>query len=78
VVVLTGARRSCKKSTLRRLFPDHEFVSLDLPTEDAVNLDFVRNVVGKSRIAGGAIVCRTANSYALTDGVRALSVVDLA
>jgi predicted AAA+ superfamily ATPase len=45
---------------------------------DAVNLDFVRNVVGKSRIAGGAIVCRTANSYPLTDGVRALSVVDLA
>jgi Domain of unknown function (DUF4143)/Putative transposase DNA-binding domain len=25
---------------------------------DAVNLDFVRNVVGKSRIAGAAIICR--------------------
>jgi predicted AAA+ superfamily ATPase len=45
---------------------------------DAVNLDFVRNVVGKSRIASAAVVCRTANSYPLTDGVRALSVVDLA
>jgi predicted AAA+ superfamily ATPase len=45
---------------------------------DAVNLDFVRNVVGKSRIIGGAIVCRAANSYPLADGVRALSVVDLA
>jgi len=44
---------------------------------DAVNLDFVRNVVGKSRIVGGAIVCRTANSYPLADGVRVLSVLDL-
>ncbi len=45
---------------------------------DAVNLDFVRNVVGKSRIAAAAIVCRTANSYPLADGVRVLPVVDLA
>src|SRR5438552_14317459 len=33
VVVLTGARQTGKTSTLRRLFPDHNFVSLDLPTE---------------------------------------------
>src|ERR1700756_2567241 len=33
VVVLTGARQTGKTSTLRRLFPDHDFVSLDLPTE---------------------------------------------
>ncbi len=45
---------------------------------DAVNLDFVRNVVGKSRIAAAAIICRTANSYPLADGVRVLPVVDLA
>jgi hypothetical protein len=45
---------------------------------DAVNLEFVRSVVGKARIASGAIVCRTDNSYPLADGVRALSVVDLA
>jgi len=32
-VVLTGARQTGKTSTLRRLFPDHGFVSLDLPTE---------------------------------------------
>jgi predicted AAA+ superfamily ATPase len=32
VVVLTGARQAGKTSTFRRLFPDHEFVSLDLPT----------------------------------------------
>ena len=33
VLVLTGARQTGKTSTLRRLFPDHDFVSLDLPTE---------------------------------------------
>lgn len=33
VLVLTGARQTGKTSTLRRLFPQHAFVSLDLPTE---------------------------------------------
>lgn len=33
VVVLTGARQTGKTSTLRRFFPKHSFVSLDLPTE---------------------------------------------
>jgi uncharacterized protein len=33
VVVLTGARQTGKTSLLRRLFPKHGFVSLDLPTE---------------------------------------------
>jgi uncharacterized protein len=33
VVVLTGARQTGKTSTFRRLFPQHAFVSLDLPTE---------------------------------------------
>jgi hypothetical protein len=33
VVVLTGARQTGKTSTLLRLFPNHRFVSLDLPTE---------------------------------------------
>lgn len=33
VVVLTGARQTGKTSLLRRLFPEHGFVSLDLPTE---------------------------------------------
>jgi predicted AAA+ superfamily ATPase len=32
-LVLTGARQTGKTSTLRRLFPHHSFVSLDLPTE---------------------------------------------
>lgn len=33
VVVLTGARQTGKTSLVRRLFRDHEFVSLDLPSE---------------------------------------------
>ncbi len=33
VLVLTGARQTGKTSTLRRLFPNHGFVSLDLPSE---------------------------------------------
>jgi predicted AAA+ superfamily ATPase len=33
VLVLTGARQTGKTSTLKRLFPDYAFVSLDLPTE---------------------------------------------
>ena len=32
-MVLTGARQTGKTSTLRRLFPDYGFISLDLPTE---------------------------------------------
>jgi hypothetical protein len=32
-VVLTGARQTGKTATLRRLFPRHHFVSLDLPSE---------------------------------------------
>jgi hypothetical protein len=44
---------------------------------DTVNLDFVRNVVGKSRVAAGAIVCRTPNSFPLPSGFRALPVIEL-
>jgi predicted AAA+ superfamily ATPase len=33
VVALTGARQTGKTSALRRLFPKHAFVSLDLPSE---------------------------------------------
>jgi hypothetical protein len=32
-LVLTGARQTGKTATLRHLFPEYEFVSLDLPTE---------------------------------------------
>ena len=33
VVVLTGARQTGKTSLVRRLFPEHGFVTLDLPSE---------------------------------------------
>lgn len=33
VVVVTGARQAGKTSLMRRLFPDHAFVTLDLPSE---------------------------------------------
>jgi hypothetical protein len=33
VVVVTGARQTGKTSLVRHLFPDHSFVSLDLPSE---------------------------------------------
>jgi len=35
VVVLTGARQTGKTSLVRRLFPGHHYVSLDLPSEAA-------------------------------------------
>lgn len=33
VLVLTGARQTGKTSLIRKLFPDHHYVSLDLPSE---------------------------------------------
>jgi uncharacterized protein len=44
---------------------------------DAVNLDFVRNVVGNKRVAAATIVCRAANNYPLSDAVKALPVTEL-
>ncbi len=50
----------------------------ELPTvSDAANLRFVREVVGKSRIAGGAIVCRARNSFPLAGGFRAMPAEDM-
>ena len=44
---------------------------------DTVNLGFVRNAVGKSRVTGGAVVARTANAFPFSNGFRALPVTDL-
>ncbi len=44
---------------------------------DTVNLDFVRNVVGKSRVAADAIVCRTPSSFPLANGFRAVPATEL-
>jgi len=50
----------------------------ELPSEaDAVNLEFVRSVVGKPKVAVGAVVCRARHSYPLPRGLKALSVTDL-
>src|SRR5437773_2234667 len=50
----------------------------ELPSEsDAVNLDFVRRVVGEARVASGTVVCRTQNSFPLGNGLRALPVSQL-
>jgi hypothetical protein len=47
----------------------------ELPAEsDAVNLHFVRKVVGKARVGGGAVIYRTPNSFRLFNGFRALPV----
>jgi predicted AAA+ superfamily ATPase len=51
----------------------------ELPSDsDSVNLQFVRNLMGKTRVAGGAIVCRTPNAFPLPSGFRALPVTDIA
>lgn len=50
----------------------------ELPdTSDAVNLNFVRDVVGKSQVAAGAVISRTPNSFPLANGFRALPVTEI-
>jgi len=44
---------------------------------DTINLDFVRKVVGKSRVTAAALICRTANGFPLPNGFRALTVSEL-
>ena len=50
----------------------------ELPTAgDAVNLTFVREMLGRSHLSGGAVVCRAPNSFTLPNGFRALNVADI-
>jgi len=50
----------------------------ELPAaSDAVNLEFVRNVVGKAFVSDGAMVCRTPSGYPLGNGFRAASAAEL-
>src|SRR5450755_1615733 len=44
---------------------------------DTVNLDFVRNAVGKSRVTAGGVVSRTPNSFPFPNSFRALPVTEL-
>jgi len=50
----------------------------ELPAaSDAVNLAFVRHVVGKAFVSDGAIVCRTPSGYPLGNGFKAVSAAEL-
>ena len=50
----------------------------ELPSADeAVNLEFVNTVMGRSRVAGGGIICRARNSFPLSGRFRALPVSEL-
>jgi predicted AAA+ superfamily ATPase len=44
---------------------------------DTVNLEFVQNVIGKSRVTAGGVVSRTPNSFPFPNGFRALPITDL-
>jgi uncharacterized protein len=46
-------------------------------TGDTVNLDFVRNLIGKSRVASGGVISRTPNSFPFANGFRALPVTEI-
>lgn len=51
----------------------------ELPGQgDAVNLAFVRSILGCPEGLEGAVVCRTPNAYPLEAGLRAIPVTDLA
>lgn len=51
----------------------------ELPdSRDAANLEFLRNLVGKSRVSSMAVVARPPNGYPLSNGARALPVSELA
>ena len=44
---------------------------------DTVNLSFVRDVLGEANVSGGAVVCRTRNSFPFSNGFRAVPVTEL-
>jgi hypothetical protein len=50
----------------------------ELPTQqDARNLDFVRDAMGKSRVADGIVVCRAPHSFPLGPGLRVLPITEV-
>jgi hypothetical protein len=44
---------------------------------DTVNLDFVRKLIGASRVAAGGVISRTPNSFPFANGFRALPVTEI-
>jgi hypothetical protein len=50
----------------------------ELPTPaDAVNLEFVKRAMGRSRVAGGGIICRAPHGFPLSRVFRALPPTEL-
>ncbi|MBZ5499707.1 MAG: ATP-binding protein [Acidobacteriia bacterium] len=50
----------------------------ELPAQsDTINLAFMRDAVGKARIAEASIVCRAPNSYSVANGFKAVPIVEL-
>jgi predicted AAA+ superfamily ATPase len=50
----------------------------ELPdNHDTANLEFVRDELGKKNVVGGAVVCRTSNSFPFSNGFRAIPVTEL-
>lgn len=50
----------------------------ELPdASDTVNLNFVRDIVGKSQVTAGAVICRTPNGFPLSNGFRALPMTEI-
>jgi predicted AAA+ superfamily ATPase len=50
----------------------------ELPdNRDTANLEFVRGTLGKKSVTGGAVICRTANSFPLSNGFRAIPVTEI-
>ena len=45
--------------------------------KDTTNLDYVRGVVGKGRVASGAVICRARHGYPLGNGFRAVPVEEI-
>ena len=62
VVVLTGARQTGKTSLMRRLFPNHRFVTLDLPSEADRNSRLNLTTWFGVRSAVGFLVFQNRNS----------------
>ncbi len=44
---------------------------------DTVNLDFVRNLIGKSKVAAGGVISRTPNGFPFSNGLHAFPVTEL-
>lgn len=66
------------KSTAIAQYAMQSYITHILPTvADVTNLTFVRNVLGASRVSGGAIICRTPNAFPLVTHFRAAPVADL-